>query len=381
MEECPMTDSMFLFDAVMGLSLIGIATATLLAKQLFQSTVMFIFFGLIMAIAWCRLEAVDVALAEAAIGSGLTGALLLNTLAAVRRHHAQSLSDHPGDPPSQHSPRHTSVLLVQTGKSRRQTGLLIGVFTIISAGTLISVVIPLATAGNLPGIASVDSLPISGVDNPVTAVLLNFRAYDTLLEVAVLLAAVFAVLPVTQFASGMEKTPPLGPVLATFIKLMVPLATMVATYVLWIGTKAPGGAFQAAAILAAVAVLLILAGATAPTCSLRRWRLLLVIGPAVFAFAAIEGVFVRRNFLEYRPEWAGVTITIIEVALTISIALILTMLFSCTLPTSNESVIDSPSLTRPYMRTAITQTPPKSDVIDNSEVNSHRLHNNGESTV
>ncbi len=38
---------------------------------------MFICFGLVMALAWVRLDAPDVALAEAAIGSGLTGALLL----------------------------------------------------------------------------------------------------------------------------------------------------------------------------------------------------------------------------------------------------------------------------------------------------------------
>ncbi len=332
-----MTDSMFLFDAVMGLSLVGIAAGTLLAKRLFQSTVMFIFFGLIMAIAWCRLEAVDVALAEAAIGSGLTGALLLNTLAAVRRHHSQLLVDHPGDRQANDSKRCVAALPIPTAKSRRQTGLLLGAFTVIASVILVPVVIPLAIAENSPRITSVASLPVSGVDNPVTAVLLNFRAYDTLLEVAVLLAAVFAVLPVTQFASGMEKTPPLGPVLATFMKLLVPLATIVATYVLWVGTKGPGGAFQAAAILAAVAILLILAGATAPTCTLRRWRLLLVIGPVVFVLAALEGVIVHRHVLEYRPQWAGFTITIIEVALTISIALILTMLFSCTLPTSNES--------------------------------------------
>ncbi len=345
-----MTGSLVWFDAVMGLSLVGIAAGTLLAKQHFQSTVMFIFFGLIMAIAWCRLEAVDVALAEAAIGSGLTGALLLNTLAAVRRHHAQSPEDHSRDRRSKDSRNVAAASPVATGNSRRLTGLLIGAFSTIAAVTLVPVVIPLATAGNLRGITSVDLLPASGVDNPVTAVLLNFRAYDTLLEVAVLLAAVFAVLPVTQFASGLEKTPPLGPVLATFIKLLVPLATIVATYVLWVGTKAPGGAFQAAAILAAVAVLLILAGATPPNCALRRWRMLLTMGPFVFLIAAVEGVFAGRNFLEYRLQWAGVTITIIEVALTASIALILTMLFSCTLPTNSESVIDSPGATGPTAR-------------------------------
>lgn len=376
-----MTDSIVLFDAVMGLALVGIAASTLLAKKLFQSTVMFIFFGLIMAIAWCRLEAVDVALAEAAIGSGLTGALLLNTLAAVRRHRAQSVSKLSADQRSSGADRGAVAWPVPSDKSRRLIGLLVCGSTVIAAAALVPVVIPLANDRNSLSITSVAALPLSGVDNPVTAVLLNFRAYDTLLEVAVLLAAVFAVLPITQFATGMEKTPPLGPVLATFIKLLVPLATIVATYVLWVGTKAPGGAFQAAAILAAVAILLILAGAAAPTCELRRWRLLLVIGPIVFLFAAIEGVFGHRNVLEYQAEWAAVTITTIEVALTFSIALILTMLFSCTLPTSNESVIDSSTLANLTFRSTASPTSSDSEVIDRREAFSRKSHNDGQEII
>jgi uncharacterized MnhB-related membrane protein len=41
---------------------------------------MFVTFGLLVAIAWIRLGAPDVAIAEAAIGAGLTGALLLITI-------------------------------------------------------------------------------------------------------------------------------------------------------------------------------------------------------------------------------------------------------------------------------------------------------------
>ena len=41
------------------------------------------------------------------------------------------------------------------------------------------------------------NMPISGVDNPVTAVLLNFRGYDTLLEIGVLLLAAVGVLSVS----------------------------------------------------------------------------------------------------------------------------------------------------------------------------------------
>jgi energy-converting hydrogenase B subunit D len=45
--------------------------------------VQFIVFGLLMALAWARLQAPDIALAEAAIGAGLTGALLLDALGTL----------------------------------------------------------------------------------------------------------------------------------------------------------------------------------------------------------------------------------------------------------------------------------------------------------
>src|SRR5690606_41246814 len=48
------------------------------AKDLFQAVAFFIAFGLLMTLSWMRLEAPDVALAEAAIGTGLTGALFLD---------------------------------------------------------------------------------------------------------------------------------------------------------------------------------------------------------------------------------------------------------------------------------------------------------------
>jgi energy-converting hydrogenase B subunit D len=46
--------------------------------------VLFIAFGLLMALAWVRLGAPDVALAEAAIGAGLTGALLMAALVRLQ---------------------------------------------------------------------------------------------------------------------------------------------------------------------------------------------------------------------------------------------------------------------------------------------------------
>lgn len=74
----------WLFDGLLGLGLLWLAWWVLNCPELFKAIVLFIAFGLLMALAWVRLDAPDVALAEAAIGAGLTGALLLATLARLR---------------------------------------------------------------------------------------------------------------------------------------------------------------------------------------------------------------------------------------------------------------------------------------------------------
>ena len=70
----------FTFDTVLGVTLLWLAWRALASENLFKGIVLFIAFGLLMALAWVRLDAPDVALAEAAIGAGLTGALLLVAL-------------------------------------------------------------------------------------------------------------------------------------------------------------------------------------------------------------------------------------------------------------------------------------------------------------
>ncbi len=71
------------FDTVLGFALLWLAWRLLSSAELFRAIVLFIAFGLLMALAWVRLDAPDVALAEAAIGAGLTGALLLGALARL----------------------------------------------------------------------------------------------------------------------------------------------------------------------------------------------------------------------------------------------------------------------------------------------------------
>lgn len=80
-----MTLLQWVFDIVLGLTLLWLAWRALASEDLFKGIVLFIAFGLLMALAWVRLHAPDIALAEAAIGAGLTGALLLAALARLQK--------------------------------------------------------------------------------------------------------------------------------------------------------------------------------------------------------------------------------------------------------------------------------------------------------
>jgi uncharacterized MnhB-related membrane protein len=72
------------FDLLLAAALVWSAARALTVTDLFRGVVLFIVFGLLMALAWARLGAPDIALAEAAIGAGLTGALLLDAVGHLR---------------------------------------------------------------------------------------------------------------------------------------------------------------------------------------------------------------------------------------------------------------------------------------------------------
>lgn len=74
----------WVFDLLLGGGLLWLAWRALACPDLFKAIVLFIAFGLLMALVWVRLQAPDVALAEAAIGAGLTGALLLAAFARLK---------------------------------------------------------------------------------------------------------------------------------------------------------------------------------------------------------------------------------------------------------------------------------------------------------
>jgi multisubunit Na+/H+ antiporter MnhB subunit len=163
----------------------------------------------------------------------------------------------------------------------------------------------------------------------VTAVLLNFRSYDTLLEIGVLVIAAIAGISMARLPSLEE------PELRTHDALLhalqrwfVPLMWLVAGYLLWAGAVQPGGAFQAGAVLAATGVLMRLGGM--PMGFLQPGVLLragLALGFAVFLLVAVVSALVGEAFLAYPEGMAKPLILIIEIFLTLSIAMVLLSLF------------------------------------------------------
>ncbi|MBK1723012.1 MnhB domain-containing protein [Thiocystis violacea] len=161
----------------------------------------------------------------------------------------------------------------------------------------------------------------TGVSNPVTGVLLAYRAYDTLLELAVLLAALLGIWSLGAASPGFQ---PAGTVLRGMVKLVVPLLILTGGYLLWVGGHAPGGAFQAGALLGAAGVVLRLAGdARAGLPPVPVQRRLVVAGAGVFVLVGLATMAFGTGFLSYPHAWSKWLILTIETAATLAIGVTL----------------------------------------------------------
>lgn len=78
-----MTTAEFLLDSLLVFMLVAVALLSFWHRRIFACAVFFIVFGLLLSVVWLRLSAPDVAMAEAAIGAGITGALVIATLSRL----------------------------------------------------------------------------------------------------------------------------------------------------------------------------------------------------------------------------------------------------------------------------------------------------------
>jgi multisubunit Na+/H+ antiporter MnhB subunit len=298
------------FDIGLAILVLGVAIWTTAARDTFASVIGFVTYGLLLALVWVRLAAPDVALTEAAIGSGVTGGLLLGASIRLRGTETPAAREEPG------------------ATLRLATALLC---TLVSAGLATTVLLLPEPARTLAPQAAAN-LAMTGLGNPVTAVLMAYRAIDTLLETVVLLLALVGIwsLAPDRLWGGLP-----GPrhdadpnsVLTFVAQLLVPVGILIGIHIFWVGSVAPGGEFQGATILAAMWILAMMAGLVDAPPVGRRWlRLLLVAGPAVFFAIGLSGFAMAGAFLAYPASYAKLLILTIEIPVTLSIAATLALL-------------------------------------------------------
>lgn len=297
-------------DVGLAFLVFAVAAWTVFAPGAFAATVGYVVYGLLLSLVWIRLFAVDVALTEAAIGSGVTGVLLIGAAARLR------------------GPETTPAEEALTGLTR----LFAAGLCLLVAAALAAVVLLLPDQGPTLAPQSMERLPETGLGNPVTAVLIAFRSFDTMLEKVVLVLGVVGVwsLAADRYwggAPGEARAERPEPTLAFFAQMLAPIGILVGVHVFWVGADEPGGAFQGGAILAAMWMIVMMARLTEAPQARGFWlRLALIAGPAVFLAAGVAGGVVAGGFFAYPPGLAKPLILFIETFMTFTIAVTLPML-------------------------------------------------------
>lgn len=185
-------------------------------------------------------------------------------------------------------------------------------------------------------------LPNSGVSNPVTAALLNYRGYDTLLEVAVFLLALVGVWSLREDRIARVDLRE-RPLVLSLLRVVLPVLVVAGGYLLWIGSFAPGGAFQGGALLGGAFVLLLLAGLGGHALKHERWlRFGLALGLGVFVGSSGGVMLLTGGLLEYPRASAGNWILAIEAAALISIGLTFGGLFLGGRPAAADGATPGP---------------------------------------
>ncbi len=299
-----------LFDGSLIVLILAVAAWTIAVRNSFAAVIGYATYGLLLALAWVRLAAVDAALTEAAIGGGLTSVLLIRAVVRLRPTESAARAETPGR------------------VSRLLAAMLAGSVAVALAVVVLTLPEPAPTLA--PQVAA--NIASTGLGNAVTAVLLSFRAIDTLLEAVVLVFALIAVWTMTPDPLWGRRPGPRYELdehgmLAYLARLLPPLGIVVAVYVLWVGADLPGGKFQAGTLLAAMWLLAIMAGLVEAPPINRRWlRGALVLGTVAFLVIGFAGVPLAGAFLAYPEGYAKPLIIAIEAASMLSIALTLGLL-------------------------------------------------------
>lgn len=274
------------------------------------------------------LDAVDVALTEAAVGAGIATVLFLGTLA---------------------------ITGTEERKPRHHSGIALLVVTITGAALIYASL-------DMPGFGKPgnpihqhvapryinDSASEVGVPNIVTSVLASYRGYDTLGEVTVIFTAAVSVLlllgagavarpvrPDTLLHQAKMRSNPILLIVSSFLAAPI---WIYAFYVQFHGDYGPGGGFQAGVILATAIILYGLVYGlhrAQSTEQPRRVRTLIAVGLLLYAGVGLISLPLGGNYLDYsylapdalQGQHLGIMLVELGVGITVA-AVMITVFYS-----------------------------------------------------
>ncbi len=153
----------------------------------------------------------------------------------------------------------------------------------------------------------------TAVPNMVTAVLADYRGYDTLFEAVVIFTAGIAVIGILRRYGSRNSIPsaretPLTPkkpdlIVESTVRLLIPIIQIFALYVIAHGHHSPGGGFQGGVIFGASFILLALARdlkAAQNWVAEKRTLILACCGILIYAGIGVLCQFLGDNFLDYQ---------------------------------------------------------------------------------
>lgn len=155
-----------------------------------------------------------------------------------------------------------------------------------------------------------ETFPETSVPNMVTAVLADYRGYDTMFETVVIFTAGIAIIAILRRYGPKNKVMPEKKfykkepdlIVETTCRLMIPIIQLFALYVVAHGHHSPGGGFQGGVIFGASFILLALARDLQAA---QKWvpenRILNLAGIGIFIYAGFGFLclLLGSNFLDY----------------------------------------------------------------------------------
>jgi multicomponent Na+:H+ antiporter subunit B len=233
----------------------------------------------------------------------------------------------------------------------------IGIVVLLSLGLVLLLgVIDLPSWGNphSPAAATLspyyieNALPETEVPNIVTAVLADYRSFDTMLETIVVFCAGIAIILLLRIPRRLrvpEDPSKIGPVqrdliLTTTCQIIFPIVQLFGFYVIAHGHLSPGGGFQGGVILGASYILLAIAfnlKAALSWISAESHIFLATFGACLFVGTGLLCLFFGGNFLDYAalsgvlpgdgPSVRSLAILIVEIGVAFTVTSVMFSLY------------------------------------------------------